>query len=75
MDIFIKEGIPKETGQKIIKLLKGLKIKVQPAIQTKETIEKLVDMEANLKELCARTVPDLDNCTNQDKKDATPTWT
>ncbi|MBA7591820.1 hypothetical protein ES708_33987 [subsurface metagenome] len=39
-------------------------------IQTKENIEKLVDMEANLKELCARIVPDLDNCTNQDKKDA-----
>jgi len=70
MDIFIKEGIPKETGQKIIKLIKGLKIKVQPAIQTKENIKKLVDMEANLKELCARIVPDLDNCNNQDKKDA-----
>ena len=27
-------------------------------------------MEANLKELCARIVPDLDNCTNNDKKDA-----
>jgi site-specific DNA recombinase len=39
-------------------------------IQTKENIGKLVDMEANLKELCARIVPDLDNCTNQDKKDA-----
>ena len=33
MDILIKEGIPKETGQKIVKLIKGLKIKVQPAIQ------------------------------------------
>lgn len=29
-----------------------------------------VDMEVNLKKLCARIVPDLDNCTNQDKKDA-----
>ena len=38
--------------------------------QTKEIIEKMVDMEANLKELCARIVPDLDNCTNNDKKDA-----
>ena len=37
---------------------------------TKENLEKMVDMEANLKELCARIVPDLDNCTNQDKKDA-----
>ena len=32
-DILIKEGIPKETGQKIAKFIKGLKIKVQPAIQ------------------------------------------
>ena len=39
-------------------------------IQTKENKDKMVDMEANLKELCARIVPDLDNCTNQDKKDA-----
>jgi len=33
MDILIKEGIPKETGQKIVKLIKGLKVKVQPTIQ------------------------------------------
>ena len=39
-------------------------------IQTKETVDKMIDMEANLKELCARILPDLDNCTNQDKKDA-----
>ena len=39
-------------------------------IQTKENIDKMVDMEANLKELCARIVPDLGNCTNDDKKDA-----
>lgn len=32
-DIYIKEGIPKETGQKIVKLVKGLKVKVQPALQ------------------------------------------
>ncbi len=38
--------------------------------QTKETIEKMVDMEDHLKELCARIVSDLDNCTYQDKKDA-----
>ena len=44
--------------------------KLDSLIQTKENIDKLVDMEANLKELCARIVPDLDNCTNQDKKDA-----
>jgi len=38
--------------------------------QTKENIEKMVEMEANLKELCARIMPDIDSCTNQDKKDA-----
>ena len=30
----------------------------------------MVDIESHLKELCARIVPNLDNCTNQDKKDA-----
>jgi len=39
-------------------------------IQTKNIIDKMVYMEANLKDLGARMVPDLDNCTNQDKKDA-----
>ena len=28
------------------------------------------DYEAKLKELCDRIAPDMDNCTNQDKKDA-----
>ena len=36
----------------------------------KENIAKMGDYEAKLKELCARIAPDLDNCTNQDKKDA-----
>jgi site-specific DNA recombinase len=39
-------------------------------IKTKENVDKMIDMEANLKELCTRIVADLDNCTNQDKKDA-----
>ena len=39
-------------------------------IQTKENIAKMGDYEVKLKELCDRIVPDLDNCTNQDKKDA-----
>ncbi len=30
----------------------------------------MVDIEANLKQLCARIAPDLGNCTYQDKKDA-----
>ena len=36
----------------------------------RDNIEKMVDMEAHLKELCARIVPDLENCTYQDKRDA-----
>jgi site-specific DNA recombinase len=44
-------------------------------IQTKENIAKMGDYEKKLKELCARIAPDLDNCTNQDKKMPTPTWT
>jgi len=39
-------------------------------MQSKENVEKMVDYEAKLKELCTRIIPDLDNCTNQDKKDA-----
>jgi len=39
-------------------------------VQTKENIAKMTDYEGKLKELCSRIVPDLDNCTNEDKKDA-----
>ncbi len=48
MDILIKEGIPKETGQKIVKLIKGLKLKVQPAIQDDQvrlTGKKIDDLQ------------------------------
>ena len=48
VDIQIKEGIPKETGQKIVKLIKGLKIKVQPAIQDDQvrlTGKKIDDLQ------------------------------
>ena len=48
MDILIREGIPKETGQKIVKLIKGLKIKVQPAIQDDQvrlTGKKIDDLQ------------------------------
>ncbi len=48
MDILIKEGIPKETGQKIVKLIKGLKLKVQPAIQDAQvriTGKKIDDLQ------------------------------
>ena len=49
MDILIKEGIPKEIGQKIVKLVKGLKTKVQPAIQEDQvrlTGKKIDDLQA-----------------------------
>ncbi len=48
MDILIKEGIPKETSQKIVKIIKGLKIKVQPAIQDEQvriTGKKIDDLQ------------------------------
>jgi cyclic-di-GMP-binding protein len=47
-DIYLKEGIPKETGQKIVKFIKGLKIKVQPAIQDNQvriTGKKIDDLQ------------------------------
>ncbi|MFC2063181.1 recombinase family protein [Chloroflexota bacterium] len=37
---------------------------------TKDRIQKASDMEVNLKELCARIIPDLDNCTIADKREA-----
>ncbi len=48
MDILIKEGIPKETSQKIVKLIKSLKIKVQSAIQEDQvriTGKKIDDLQ------------------------------
>ncbi len=48
MDILIKEGIPKETGQKIVKLIKGFKLKVQTAIQDDQvriTGKKIDDLQ------------------------------
>ena len=47
-DIHIKEGIPKELGQKIVKLVKELKLKVQPAIQDDQvrlTGKKIDDLQ------------------------------
>jgi len=38
--------------------------------KTRENLAGAEDLEKGLKELCARIVPDLDNCTCQDKKDA-----
>jgi uncharacterized protein YajQ (UPF0234 family) len=36
VDVLIKEGISKETCQKMVKFVKGLNIKVQPAIQDEQ---------------------------------------
>ena len=48
MDVQIKQGIPKETCQKIVKLIKSLKIKVQPTIQDEQvrlTGKKIDDLQ------------------------------
>lgn len=48
MDIFIKEGIPIEISRKIVKLIKELKLKVQPAIQDEQvriTGKKIDDLQ------------------------------
>jgi len=48
VDILIKEGIPKETGQRIVKLVKSLKLKVQPALQDNQvrlTGKKIDDLQ------------------------------
>ena len=39
-------------------------------VETRENIGKVGDYKGNLKELCGRIVPELHNCTSQDKKDA-----
>lgn len=55
-NIAIKEGIPKETCQQMVKMIKGLKLKVQPAIQdqqlrlTGKKIDDLQSIMARLKE-------------------------
>jgi uncharacterized protein YajQ (UPF0234 family) len=51
-DISIKEGISKETGQKIVKLIKEQKLKVQPALQEDQvriTGKKIDDLQAIMK--------------------------
>ena len=53
-NVMIKEGIPKETCQKMVKLIKGLKLKVQPAIQDQQlrlTGKKIDDLQAIMQRL------------------------
>ncbi len=52
MDILIKEGISKDTAQKVVKLIKGQKLKVQAAIQDEQvrvTGKKIDDLQAVIK--------------------------
>ena len=39
-------------------------------VETRENIGKVGECKDKLKELCARIVPELDHCTNEDRKDA-----
>jgi site-specific DNA recombinase len=39
-------------------------------IETKERAAKMADWKASLKGLCGRIVPEIENCTNQDRKEA-----
>ncbi len=56
MEVEIKEGIPKEVAQKIVKFIKGLQLKVQAAIQddqvriTGKQIDDLQEIMQQLKE-------------------------
>ena len=51
-DVAIREGLPKETCQKIVKMIKGMKLKVQPAIQENQvrvTGNKIDDLQTVMK--------------------------
>lgn len=57
MDTLIKEGISKDTAQKIVKLIKAQKLKVQAAIQDEQvrvTGKKIDDLQAVIKLLDAQ---------------------
>jgi len=45
-------------------------VRLVSLVETRENIAKVGDYKGKLKELCTRIVPELDNCTSQDKKDA-----
>jgi site-specific DNA recombinase len=49
---------------------KADEVRLALLIETKENIIRMSDYEDKLKELCARIVPDLDNCNNQNKIEA-----
>ncbi|PWN07878.1 YajQ family cyclic di-GMP-binding protein [Rhodohalobacter mucosus] len=54
VDAIIREGIDRETAKKIVKEIKGLKLKVQPAIQDNQvrvTGKKIDDLQAVISHL------------------------
>ncbi len=54
LDIHIKEGLSQDTARKIVKLVKGMNVKVQPAIQGEEvrlTGKKIDELQAIMKAL------------------------
>lgn len=54
IEVKIKEGIPKETAQKIVKFIKALKLKVEPAIQGEQlriTGKQIDDLQAIMTQL------------------------
>jgi len=54
LDIGIREGLSRDTAQKIVKLVKGMKVKVQAAIQDDQvrlTGKKIDELQAIMKEL------------------------
>jgi uncharacterized protein YajQ (UPF0234 family) len=57
MDVKIKEGIEKETAQKMVKFIKGLKLKVEPAIQDDQlriNSKQIDDLQAVMQQLKAQ---------------------
>ena len=57
MNVTIKEGIDKETAKKIVKEIKNLKLKVQPAIQDEQvrvTGKKIDDLQEVIQHLKAK---------------------
>ncbi len=57
-DVQIREGISKETGQKIVKFIKGLNLKVQPALmddKVRVTGKKIDDLQSIMRLLREQT--------------------
>ena len=57
MDVKIKEGIQKETAQKMVKFIKALKLKVEPAIQDDQlriSSKQIDDLQEVMRQLKAQ---------------------